>query len=135
MELIERIEQIIKYKQLSVSGFEKKISASDGVIRRAIRNKSDIYSRFLVEITDKFPDVSAEWLLREEGEIIRTATDNLPRKPDKQLDNGVIIELMHQISDLARENGQLKAENEMLKKENAHLERVASAAHATAATA
>lgn len=73
MELIERIKQIIDYEQLSVSGFEKKISASDGVIRRAIRNNSDIYSRFLVEISDKFPDISAEWLLRESGEMLRAS--------------------------------------------------------------
>ncbi len=121
MELIERIEQIIKYKQLSVSGFEKKISASDGVIRRAIRNKTDIYSRFLVEITDNFPDISAEWLLREEGEIIRTVTENSPINQNNQTNNDIVIELMHQISDLARENGQLQAENAELKKEVARL--------------
>ena len=121
MELIETIEQIIKYKQLSVSGFEKKISASDGVIRRAIRNKTDIYSRFLVEITDNFPDISAEWLLREEGEIIRTVTENSPINQNNQTNNDIVIELMHQISDLARENGQLQAENAELKKEVARL--------------
>ena len=121
MELIERIEQIIKYKQLSVSGFEKKISASDGVIRRAIRNKTDIYSRFLVEITDNFPDISAEWLLREEGEIIRTVTGNPPVTQNNQTNNDIVLELMHQISDLARENGQLQAENAELKKEVARL--------------
>lgn len=121
MKLIERIEQIIKYEQLSVSGFEKKISASDGVIRRAIRNKTDIYSRFLVEITDKFPDISAEWLLREEGEIVRTITEKSPSDPESQTNNSIVIELMHQISDLARENGQLQAENAELKKEIARL--------------
>lgn len=133
MELIERIEQIIKYKQLSVSGFEKKISASDGVIRRAIRNKSDIYSRFLVEITDKFPDISAEWLLREEGEISRKNTEKLPENMKKQPDSDVIIELMHQIANLARENGQLQAENAELKKELARTETKMAASAKTAA--
>ena len=133
MELIERIEQIIKYKQLSVSGFEKKISASDGVIRRAIRNKSDIYSRFLVEITDKFPDISAEWLLREEGEISRKNTEKLPENMKKQPDSDVIIELMHQIANLARENGQLQAENAELKKELAQAETKMAASAKTAA--
>ena len=121
MELIERIEQIIKDKQLSVSGFEKKISASDGVIRRAIRNKTDIYSRFLVEITDNFPDVSAEWLLREEGAMIRNTSDNTSVSKENQTDSAVILELTHQIASLARENGQLQAENTELKKELARL--------------
>jgi hypothetical protein len=116
MELIERIEQIIKYKQLSVSGFEKKISASDGVIRRAIRNKTDIYSRFLVEITDNFPDISAEWLLREEGNIIRETEDRTPKKSERQPESDVILGLMNKIEDLARENGQLQAEVNELKR-------------------
>ena len=116
MELIERIEQIIKNKQLSVSGFEKKISASDGVIRRAIRNKTDIYSHFLVEIADNFPDISSEWLLREEGTMFRNNTDISPIATENQPDPAVILELTRQIANLARENGQLQAENAELKK-------------------
>lgn len=133
MELIERIEQIIKYKQLSVSGFEKKISASDGVIRRAIRNKTDIYSRFLVEITDNFPDISAEWLLREEGNIIRETEDILPRKSEKQPESDVILGLMNKIADLARENGQLQAEVDELKNKLARAEEKMVAYATTAA--
>ncbi len=132
MELIERIKQIIDYEQLSVSGFEKKISASDGVIRRAIRNNSDIYSRFLVEISDKFPDISAEWLLRESGEMLRTSAANPPLTAENQPDSGIIIELTRQISELSRENGQLQAENTELKKELARSEAAAAASARTA---
>ena len=119
MELIDRIKQIIEFKQLSVSGFEKKISASDGVIRRAIRNNSDIYSRFLVEISDKFPDISAEWLLREEGGMLRENSENHHTESEKHHDTDLILGLTQQISELSRENGQLQAEIANLKKERA----------------
>ncbi|MBP3762910.1 MAG: hypothetical protein J6I49_03400 [Bacteroidales bacterium] len=117
MELIERIRKIIEFEQISVSAFEKKISASDGVIRRAIRNKTDIYSRFLIEISDKYPEISAEWLLREEGEMLRSQQETKTDISENTHDGDVIIELTHQIAELARENGQLQAENVELKKE------------------
>lgn len=115
MELIERIEKFIEYKQLSVSGFEKSISASNGVIRHAILKNTDIYSRFLVKILDNYPELSADWLLREEGEMLRDNIEinktNAPATPDA----------LRMIADLARENGQLQAENAELKKEVARL--------------
>lgn len=121
MELIERIEKFIEYKQLSVSGFEKSISASNGVIRHAILKNTDIYSRFLVKILDNYPELSADWLLREEGEMLRDNIEinktNAPATPDA----------LRMIADLARENGQLQAENAELKKEVARLGSDASA--------
>ena len=86
MELIERIERFIEYKQLSVSGFEKSISASNGVIRHAILKKTDIYSRFLVKILDNYPELSADWLLREEGEILR--------EPDREKPSDTTVSIL-----------------------------------------
>ena len=109
MELIERIERFIEYKQLSVSGFEKSISASNGVIRHAILKKTDIYSRFLVKILDNYPELSADWLLREEGEILR--------EPDQEKPSDTTVSiLLQRIEDLARENGSLQAQIDEYKK-------------------
>ena len=135
MELIDRIKQVIEFKQLSVSGFEKKISASDGVIRRAIRNNSDIYSRFLVEISDKFPDISAEWLLREEGDMLRENSEKHHENSENQHDTNLILKLTQQISELSRENGQLQAEIANLKKERARQDTTAEDATVSAASA
>ncbi len=128
MELIERIERFIEYKQLSVSGFEKSISASNGVIRHAILKKTDIYSRFLVKILDNYPELSADWLLREEGEILR--------EPDREKPSDTTVSiLLQRIEDLARENGSLQAQIDEYKKEIALLRRSASPPAAKTASA
>ena len=127
MELIERIERFIEYKKLSVSGFEKSISASNGVIRHAILKNTDIYSRFLVKILDNYPELSADWLLREEGEMLR---DN---EGKNKTTASATPDALTMIAELARENGQLQAENAELKKELARAEtRTAASAKAAA---
>ena len=40
--MIQRLSQFIKNQGISVRSFEQSISASDGMIRRAINNNSDI---------------------------------------------------------------------------------------------
>ena len=87
----------------------------------------------MVEITDNFPDISAEWLLREEGNIIRETEDRTPKKSERQPESDVILGLMNKIEDLARENGQLQAEvNELKKKLARSEERLAASATAAA---
>lgn len=66
----ERIKQIIDNEGLSVRKFEDKIHCSVGVIARALKNKTDISSRFLISIKEVFPQYSAEWLLTGKGEML-----------------------------------------------------------------
>ena len=54
--MIERISQFIQNQGISVRSFEQSISASDGMIRRAINNKTDIQSKWLSVIADNYPD-------------------------------------------------------------------------------
>ena len=124
----ERLRQFIEYLGISIRNFEQKISVSNGLIARFLSKNTTIQSDVLSKICDTFSNLNPDWLLTGKGEMLRGSVSEAP--PDNTL--SVLLE---RIEDLARENGQLKAENEMLKKENAHLERVASAAHATAATA
>ena len=53
--MIERISQFIQNQGISVRSFEQSISASDGMIRRAINNKTDIQSKWLSVIADNYP--------------------------------------------------------------------------------
>ena len=48
--MIERLAQFIQNQGLSVRAFELSIAASDGMIRRAINNKSDIQLRKIIRI-------------------------------------------------------------------------------------
>ena len=48
--MIERLKLFIDTLGISTSAFEQRISASDGMIRRAIKNNTDIQSRWLSNI-------------------------------------------------------------------------------------
>lgn len=70
--MIDRLSQYIEFKKLSIRSFEAKINASDGMIRRAIKNNTDIQSKWLAVIADNFHDINIEWLVTGRGEMLRT---------------------------------------------------------------
>jgi len=78
-KIIERIALLVKNKRVSTRAFETSIGASNGVIRRAILNNTDISAEWLAKIIESYPDVSADWLLTGEGEMI---------KPDREVELG-----------------------------------------------
>lgn len=73
--MIDRLSQYIEFKKLSIRSFEAKINASDGMIRRAIKNNTDIQSKWLAAIADNFHDINIEWLVTGRGEMLRTEID------------------------------------------------------------
>lgn len=76
--MIERLSQFIKYQGISVRSFEQAIGASDGMIRRAINNHTDIQSKWLSIIADIYPHVSIDWLITGRGSMQREET----KQPD-----------------------------------------------------
>lgn len=68
--MIERLEEFIRNQGISVRSFEQTISASDGMIRRAINNKTDIQSKWLSKIADNYPQLNLNWLITGKGSMI-----------------------------------------------------------------
>lgn len=68
--MIDRLHQFIKNEGISVRAFEQSISASDGMIRRAITNRSDIQSKWLAIIADNYPHLSLSWLITGHGSML-----------------------------------------------------------------
>ena len=79
--MIERLNEFIKYQGLTISEFEKIIGASDGLLRRAIKNKTDINSKWVVSIGEKYPNLSLDWLIRSEGNMLRDNNHGLNFTP------------------------------------------------------
>lgn len=75
--MIERLAKFIDYQGISISSFEKIISASDGMIRRAIRNNTDIQSKWITKISDNFPELSIDWLVSGNGSMLKEK-ENIP---------------------------------------------------------
>jgi len=71
--MIERLSEFIRKQGVSVRSFEQKISASDGMIRRAINNNTDIQCKWIENIADNYPNLNIEWLLTGHGEMLKEA--------------------------------------------------------------
>ena len=85
MKPIDRIDSIIKHYGLNVSSFEKSIGASNNSIGTAIRRKSSVKDDTLNDILNKYPEISAEWILTGKGSMI-TGSD-----PNSDCDNNVSL--------------------------------------------
>ena len=70
--MIDRIKHIIENEGISIRAFEIKISASNGLIRKAIANNSDIQSKWILPIVDNFPQYSIMWLITGKGEMLKS---------------------------------------------------------------
>lgn len=67
--MIQRLEEFIYSLGISIRSFEQKIGASNGLIRKAISNNTDIQSKWLCAIVENYPRLNANWLLTGKGEM------------------------------------------------------------------
>lgn len=82
--MINRIKQFIDSQSISVSAFEQKISASDGMIRRAIKNKTDIQSKWISKISDNYPDLNLEWLITGKGQMLKQQNETIIKEKQQE---------------------------------------------------
>lgn len=67
--MITRIHSLILKEGISVRKFEQSINASNGLIRKAIANNTDVQSKWILEIANAYPDLNLEWLIKGKGEM------------------------------------------------------------------
>lgn len=67
MDIKDRIKQYIEYKGISDYRFEKELSLSKGYINKVKNPTSDI----LIKMCGIYTDISTDWLLRGEGEMLK----------------------------------------------------------------
>ena len=87
--MIERLSQFIQNQGISVRSFEQSIGASDGMIRRAINNHTDIQSKWLLPIADNFPHLNIDWLITGRGAMLKEkeVTSQIPQpSPSESVD-------------------------------------------------
>ena len=65
MEIKDRINEFISYKQLTNSAFEDEIGISNG----AWVNAKTVSEKVLIKFIARFPEVSACWLLKGKGKM------------------------------------------------------------------
>ena len=79
MELKERITAVLSYAELSASAFAKKIGAkTTQAIYDLISGKTKTLSPdILNKVVSCYPDLSIEWLVRGEGEMLKTGVQQI----------------------------------------------------------
>lgn len=71
MEVISRIKEIIRLKAKSVLDFSKTIGVNQVTLNNQIIGNRKLSLETIISITNTYPDISAEWLLRGEGDMIK----------------------------------------------------------------
>ena len=84
--MLQRLNEFIKNQGISIRAFEQTILASDGMIRRAIKNNSDIQSKWIKNISDNYPQLNIEWLITGEGEMLKSKGENMEERDKKVLE-------------------------------------------------
>jgi len=111
-KILKNIKQIAANESITINKLEQVIGASKGVLSRAIANNTDIQSKWIAKIVENYPQYSCEWLLKSEGEMIQSISENL-------LTKGNISEIAINYKDLAESR---KETIESMKKEIQYLE-------------
>ncbi len=75
MSTILRINEIAITEGINISALEKSIGASKGVLSRAIKNNTDIQTKWISLIVENYPTYNANWLLTGEGKMTLDSDD------------------------------------------------------------
>lgn len=71
MGVLERLNEFIIAKGCSMKAFEESVGMSNGSIGTTIKNGQGLRSDKLENILSVYPELSAEWLLRGTGSMIK----------------------------------------------------------------
>ena len=87
MNVKERLKEYIKYKNLTVISFERSINRSNGYVSSISKS---IQPETILAISEKYPDLSIEWLLIGKGRMIKTIS--IANNQEQQFKNIVLLE-------------------------------------------
>jgi len=83
MDISQKIRELIEYKKSNFSKFGKMIGKSDVSVRKNATGASKPNFEMLHSILQAFPEISAEWLLRDEGPMLRNRYELTPANSDQ----------------------------------------------------
>lgn len=72
MTVAERIKEFLKFKGISVNSFSRKLVMSQTTLNRQFNGTVTLSVETVKAVLDYFPDMSAEWLMRGIGQMIKS---------------------------------------------------------------
>lgn len=70
MDLNERIVKVIEYSTLSASEFADEVEVQRSNISHITSGRNKPSLDFIVKIKDRFPEISWDWLIKGDGEML-----------------------------------------------------------------
>ncbi len=71
--MVERIKELIAYTGLSDRAFALKCGLKQNTFSRQLNGLNEVSTQTALSILSTFPEISAEWLLRGNGEMLLTS--------------------------------------------------------------
>ena len=88
----KRIEEVINYLKLNKNSFSRKIGMSSNVtIGRILNENRNPHPSTLQKIVSCFPQISYEWLLTGDGDMLKDAPDNIEHTNQQAEDMNVSV--------------------------------------------
>lgn len=84
-DVIQRIREILDRYELSVSSLAKKIGVVQATLNRQLSGENALSLDTVNAILYCYEEISAEWLLRGEGEMIKGA-NSMPKSFDARIE-------------------------------------------------
>ena len=76
MDALQRLKDVLVYSSLSVRAFAIKCGISQPTLDKQIKGLRSISIETLMSVLYAFPEISAEWLMRGSGDMIRRSQPN-----------------------------------------------------------
>ena len=124
--VLQRIEEIMKKYNLNKSGLAKAIEMEQVTVNNYLNGTRKISFELILSIISKFPDISAEWLLRGEGAMERTlnvenSEKTIINQPTNSDNSGVNITDSEILNNLVEEMKAMREQNAKLLEQNGKL--------------
>ncbi len=106
----ERIQQLIDFYKLNPYAFSKKISVSEGTIRKFLAGQIGLKADTLTKILATFDEISPDWLILGKGEMLRSEAPKSaisPTESDK-IWKEILADKDRRIEELIIENYQIR---------------------------
>lgn len=71
MCIVNRLKTIAEKEGITITSLEQKIGASKGVLSRALKNNTDIQSKWVSIVVENYPQYNSFWVLTGKGPILK----------------------------------------------------------------
>ncbi|MBR3783654.1 MAG: helix-turn-helix transcriptional regulator [Bacteroidales bacterium] len=121
----ERIQQLIDFYKLNPYAFSKKISVSEGTIRKFLAGQIGLKADTLTKILATFDEISPDWLILGKGEMLRSEAPKSAISPTES--DKIWKEIL---ADKDRRIEELIIENYQIREQVAHIQAITPPHHA-----